>query len=175
MRRQTPAASLLCLLLLAANFDVLGAQRISDARVAVGTPIRVRLINGGEQRAFFAGETSDALEVRYACGAGCDRRFALPWGEVGRVDARVSDQRSARRALAYGLAGGASAFALWWGVYRITRRSEGRCVELDCPDVGVAIVAPYVISAGALVGLVYGWSHPAQTWRAVWPGPQTGG
>lgn len=109
MRRQTPAASLLCLLLLAANFDVLGAQRISDARVAVGTPIRVRLINGGEQRAFFAGETSDALEVRYACGAGCDRRFALPWGEVGRVDARVSDQRSARRALAYGLAGGASA------------------------------------------------------------------
>jgi hypothetical protein len=89
------AVGALIVLLLSTSPGEMHAQRIADARLAAGVPVRMTTWSDQRESALFAGQSDSGLTIRQLCGGGCDSTSTIPWSELARVDARLSQEHSA--------------------------------------------------------------------------------
>lgn len=132
-----------------------GAQFVADARVAVGTPLRLILRTGQTEEARLVRVSDSGLDVRYECETACDRVFPVAWSDLTRVDARLPQRPSTAHVLrsgARGFLGGAAAGLL---LSYVAIKATCTPQEELCPLVGT-IIFPTATAVGTLTGFAMG-------------------
>jgi hypothetical protein len=143
------------------------AQRIVDAHVAAGTPLRVVLTNGESRRGRYLAESPSHLKLSEDCGADCQRADSVAWSDMRRVDAEITIRHSGGRAFAFGLLGAAVGAAV--AVGGVKAYESGDSCTGDLCGIEIVYVLPVLTGAGAIIGVHHGWTHPARFWAPVWP------
>ena len=140
------------------------AQLADDAHVAAGSLVRVTRSRGAGHVGRFEGASDAGVRVRIACDAGCDSVTATAWRDVRRVEVQVRTPGSAPRAAVGAAAGAAGTYLVLLGV-----AAASPCPAGETCGVGLAVVGPSLVTLGALLGGVVGWTSSRHAWRQVWP------
>jgi hypothetical protein len=153
----------LCALLLFAS----PAPAISQIAtpVAVGTPLRVTPIGGSLQRAWFEGQSAEALQIRVPCESGCERLTTTAWSNLRQVDALVRGPGSVKHAVIGGLLGGVATYVV---MFAVASKSQCSWDSGSCPTVGAAELTPGLVSVGTVLGASLGWTTSRDRWETVW-------
>jgi hypothetical protein len=160
--------------LLLASPASMDAQLATSAHLAVGVPLRIVRRSGQAENALYIGQSAAQLQMRYNCGAGCDRVFATAWSDLSLVEVRVQNGHSPQRAIVGGLIGGAATWAVLVGVAEVLTRSGGTNCAWDqgsCGGMAMAVALPALVITGTTIGATIGWRHQRESWERVWPVP----
>jgi hypothetical protein len=165
-----PAFVALIVLLLSASPREADGQRITDARLSVGVPLRLVTLSERRETVLYAGQSESGLTIRRVCRDGCDGTSTIPWDELAQVDARVTQGHSAGWSMAGVLMGAAGGFAAAFIAANVTNAvAPCHWDEGSCPVLGFIVLGPAIIATGAAVGGVLGWHHESYSWTPVWP------
>jgi hypothetical protein len=142
-----------------------GGQLVADTLLVPGTQVRLQLHDGSRREVTFERQSSEWLLVRDPCPR-CDSLIAIPWRSVGEIGVRADRPPTLARVLGGAVLGAAISYAALATAVRLA----GPC-DWDrggCPALAAVIAGPYVVSAGAVTGIVVAVRHRPRPWIAVW-------
>jgi hypothetical protein len=145
-------------------------QRIADARVTPGVPVRVVNWPGQGETGTYVAQSDSGLTIRRTCSAACDSIATFSWNELASVDARVRQDQSPGRTIAGGMIGAVSGLAAAF-IAATATNAVAPC-QFDngsCPILGFLVLGPAIIITGTVVGARVGWRHESDEWVTMWP------
>ena len=140
------------------------SQIAASALVAVGTPLRLTLVNGAQQVGRFERQTAAELQLRVACDSGRERLVRAAWRELRQVDAQVRGPVSPMRVAAGGLIGGVGTYLVLRGVATVSPCRR----DVTCPDIAFEDQASKLVLGGSILGALVGRVSSRPRWETVW-------
>jgi hypothetical protein len=167
LRPTTLAAFLLLSLLVAPRES--RAQLADSARIAVGTPVWVRMRDGTQGEWRFAHASPESLTVRRRVHAGGVIR-TIPWTDAERLDTMAVGPASGRQMLVGGASGGLLALLVVWFGAGLTASKHP---HEECAGCGFVLMAPEIISIGIFTGATFGYFEREKHWSTAWRAPKS--